>query len=173
MAKKLRIIQGVASGIRHLHSNRIVHRDIAARTFTYVAWNLSNRFSHSASYPANGDAGNILLTSEWDSKVSDFGMSRIITEADQSGKTTSATGPLRWVCHETLTLLAGPKRTRTTDSAAFAICRWPLRVSRTKNTRLLQMCGRLVYSVMKSLQSKNHMRTSMFSTREYGFAINI
>jgi serine/threonine protein kinase len=35
MDKKLKIISGVASGIRHLHSNMIVHRDIAASTCTF------------------------------------------------------------------------------------------------------------------------------------------
>jgi serine/threonine protein kinase len=57
---KLRIMLHIARGLQHLHAFRIVHRDLAAR--------------------------NILLTDGYRTgKISDFGMSRIVSEHSPVG----------------------------------------------------------------------------------------
>jgi serine/threonine protein kinase len=61
----------IAYGLLHLHQNNIVHRDLAAR--------------------------NILLANDGTPKISDFGMSRVITSATSVGKTKQTVGPLRWM----------------------------------------------------------------------------
>jgi predicted Ser/Thr protein kinase len=75
LEKKISWIKEIASGINHLHSNNIVHRDIAAR--------------------------NILLHND-EAKVTDFGMSRLIDEQQQRGTTKSELGPIRWMAPEAL-----------------------------------------------------------------------
>jgi hypothetical protein len=75
LEKKISWIKEIASGINHLHSNNIVHRDIAAR--------------------------NILLHND-EAKVTDFGMSRLINEQQQRGTTKSELGPIRWMAPEAL-----------------------------------------------------------------------
>ncbi len=61
----------IAYGLIHLHNNNIVHRDLAAR--------------------------NILLANDGTPKISDFGMSRVITSASSVGRTKQTIGPLRWM----------------------------------------------------------------------------
>jgi len=80
MDKKLilNILNGIASGMNHLHKQGIVHRDLAAR--------------------------NILLTASLDVKVSDFGMSKILENSEIDGqKTNSTIGPIRWMAPEFIT----------------------------------------------------------------------
>jgi hypothetical protein len=72
--QKLVWLQGAAKGLNHLHSNNIVHRDVAAR--------------------------NILLHQN-EPKLTDFGMSRFVEE-DQKGTTRSELGPIRWMSPESL-----------------------------------------------------------------------
>ena len=67
-------IAGIAQGLNHLHSNNIVHRDVAAR--------------------------NVLLHQN-EPKLTDFGMSRFVEE-DQKGTTRSELGPIRWMSPESL-----------------------------------------------------------------------
>jgi len=69
-----KILFGVAKGMVHLHSESIVHRDLAAR--------------------------NVLLGDNYEPKVSDFGMSRTNTGAENM--TTTETGPLKWMAPESL-----------------------------------------------------------------------
>ena len=57
---KLKIAQGIAAGMLHLHELGVIHRDLAAR--------------------------NILLDSNCNPKVSDFGMSRVAIQ--ESGNKT-------------------------------------------------------------------------------------
>jgi len=59
----------------HLHAEKIVHRDLAAR--------------------------NILLTSNYEPKVSDFGLSRI-KQTEATSKTASDVGPLKWMAPESI-----------------------------------------------------------------------
>jgi hypothetical protein len=72
--QQLSWLQGAAKGLNHLHSNNIVHRDVAAR--------------------------NILLHQN-EPKLTDFGMSRFVEE-DQKGTTRSELGPIRWMSPESL-----------------------------------------------------------------------
>jgi len=72
---KVSIAHGIAAGMLHLHKAGIIHRDLAAR--------------------------NILLTKEMVPKVSDFGMSRQTLE-DQTNKTASDIGPIRWMAPEAM-----------------------------------------------------------------------
>lgn len=61
-----RIVRGLAAGMAALASQNIVHRDLAAR--------------------------NVLLDANLDSKVADFGFSRIVGE-EKEGKTNASVGP--------------------------------------------------------------------------------
>jgi len=67
-----RIIVGIAKGMYHLHKCGIIHRDLATR--------------------------NVLLASDMNPKIADFGFSRI-TEKDEN-KTKSNEGPLRSMAPE-------------------------------------------------------------------------
>ncbi len=75
MHQKLQLLHGIGRGLSHLHSNNIVHRDIAAR--------------------------NVLLH-QGEPKLTDFGMSRLINEQQQRGTTKSELGPIRWMAPESL-----------------------------------------------------------------------
>jgi predicted Ser/Thr protein kinase len=75
MQQKLSWLLGMAKGLEHLHSNNIVHRDIAAR--------------------------NVLLHQN-EPKITDFGMSRLLEDDKQRGTTKSELGPIRWMAPESL-----------------------------------------------------------------------
>merc|ERR1719419_890495 len=84
-------------GVTYLHSEGMVHRDIAAR--------------------------NLLLTKHLEIRVSDFGMSRILGPDnsdmnDQYGKTTTMVGPLKWMSPESIRL---SKYSFKTDVYSFGI----------------------------------------------------
>jgi hypothetical protein len=74
LSQKLYWLKSICKGISHLHSNNIVHRDIAAR--------------------------NILLH-QGEPKITDFGLSRLVDE-QQRGTTKSELGPIRWMSPESL-----------------------------------------------------------------------
>eukprot|EP01114_Cavostelium_apophysatum_P013188 TRINITY_DN3132_c0_g1_i5.p1 TRINITY_DN3132_c0_g1~~TRINITY_DN3132_c0_g1_i5.p1 ORF type:complete len:1448 (-),score=345.98 TRINITY_DN3132_c0_g1_i5:8-4351(-) len=83
-------VRGIAAGMLHLHSEGIIHRDLACR--------------------------NILLHGDV-VKVSDFGMSRI-TQKEESNKTKTTVGPLKWMSPESLNdRIYGPK----TDIYSFGV----------------------------------------------------
>jgi len=91
----IHILKGVTSGMNHLHSEKVIHRDLAAR--------------------------NILLTTSLDAVVSDFGFARFLEEQQDSGKTTSTIGPLRWMSPESLLeRIYSPK----TDVYSFGVTAW-------------------------------------------------
>jgi hypothetical protein len=73
--QKVKWITSAAQGLSHLHSNNIVHRDVAAR--------------------------NVLLHQN-EPKITDFGMSRFVDEDDKKGTTRSELGPIRWMAPEAL-----------------------------------------------------------------------
>eukprot|EP01119_Soliformovum_irregulare_P007249 TRINITY_DN1964_c0_g1_i4.p1 TRINITY_DN1964_c0_g1~~TRINITY_DN1964_c0_g1_i4.p1 ORF type:complete len:920 (-),score=248.98 TRINITY_DN1964_c0_g1_i4:115-2874(-) len=70
-----KIVKGIALGMLHLHEDKVIHRDLATR--------------------------NILLTSNLEPKVADFGMSRQIAE-DDGGVTSTNVGPLKWMSPEAI-----------------------------------------------------------------------
>ncbi|KAL6043337.1 Non-receptor tyrosine-protein kinase TNK1, variant 2 [Balamuthia mandrillaris] len=72
--QQVRMALDVARGMRHLHANRITHRDLATR--------------------------NLLLDNDLTIKVSDFGMSRRLNSDTEVTK--SNTGPLKWMPPESL-----------------------------------------------------------------------
>jgi len=84
------IIMGITKGIFHLHKENIIHRDIAAR--------------------------NILLTSLYEPKVSDFGLAR--TNKKEENVTVSEVGPLKWMAPE---CIESKKYSTKSDVWAFGI----------------------------------------------------
>jgi serine/threonine protein kinase len=75
-ATVIKILRGIAAGMRHLHTEGIVHRDLAAR--------------------------NILLTASNDPKVADFGLSRTYVESGDPQHTKSDVGPVKWMAPESI-----------------------------------------------------------------------
>jgi hypothetical protein len=71
-----RIVSGIAAGMQSLSSQHIVHRDLAAR--------------------------NILLDSQLEPRVSDFGFSRVVGDDEKQGKTNATVGPIKWMPPESL-----------------------------------------------------------------------
>jgi len=69
------IIKGITAGMFHLENERLVHRDLAAR--------------------------NILLNSQFEAIVSDFGFARNLQSTD-SALTQSNIGPIRWMAPESI-----------------------------------------------------------------------
>lgn len=67
-----KILVGIAEGMNHLHSEKIIHRDLATR--------------------------NILLASDFSPKIGDFGLSRL--SQNNYHKTTTNVGPLKWFAPE-------------------------------------------------------------------------
>ena len=86
-----------ARGVAHLHRNRLVHRDIAARNF--------------------------LINSVGKIMVADFGMSRKL-QHDQAGNVTKTTvGPLRYMAPESL---ANSEYSMASDVWAFGVLLWEI-----------------------------------------------
>jgi Eph receptor A1 len=76
LEQKLKIIEGIASGLLHLHESGIVHRDLAAR--------------------------NVLLAKGNVAKISDFGLSRMVDQFERKGATASNIGPIKYMAPESL-----------------------------------------------------------------------
>lgn len=91
---KLRIARDSAAGLAFLHSQGIIHRDVAAR--------------------------NILVGENYECFISDFGYSRICESSaeDSGGTTKSNVGPVRWMAPEAMKdRVYGPK----TDAYSFGM----------------------------------------------------
>ncbi|KAL6040780.1 Ephrin type-A receptor 1 [Balamuthia mandrillaris] len=72
----IRIAMGITAGMQHLHSENIIHCDLAAR--------------------------NVLLSKSLDAKVSDFGMARVLNAEDEQHQTMAEVGPIRWMAPESM-----------------------------------------------------------------------
>eukprot|EP01117_Protostelium_nocturnum_P010679 TRINITY_DN3844_c0_g1_i3.p1 TRINITY_DN3844_c0_g1~~TRINITY_DN3844_c0_g1_i3.p1 ORF type:complete len:341 (+),score=120.78 TRINITY_DN3844_c0_g1_i3:504-1526(+) len=72
LIRKIKILNKTARGVLHLHSEGIIHRDLASR--------------------------NILLANSFEPKVSDFGMSTYASSMDAA----ETDGPLKWMAPESL-----------------------------------------------------------------------
>ncbi|PRP88093.1 hypothetical protein PROFUN_04184 [Planoprotostelium fungivorum] len=96
LPEKLRLLTEIAKGMHHLHKQKVVHRDLALR--------------------------NILLSSELQAKVSDFGMSRVNASGDGS-TTTANVGPLKWMPPEAI---SQSKYSTKSDVFSFSILIWEL-----------------------------------------------
>ncbi|PRP86359.1 hypothetical protein PROFUN_05500 [Planoprotostelium fungivorum] len=94
--EKLRLISEIAKGMRHLHQQKVVHRDLALR--------------------------NILLNDRLEAKVSDFGLSRVNGSEDGS-TTANAVGPLKWMSPEAIT---ENKYSTKSDVFSFGVVVWEI-----------------------------------------------
>ncbi|KAM7422756.1 hypothetical protein PAMA_010688 [Pampus argenteus] len=92
----LGMLRGIAAGMKYLSDMNYVHRDLAAR--------------------------NVLVNSNLDCKVSDFGLSRVL-EDDAEGTYTTRGGkiPIRWTAPEAI---AYRKFTSASDVWSFGIVMW-------------------------------------------------
>jgi hypothetical protein len=95
--EKIDFVKGIARGMLHLHNHNIIHRDLAAR--------------------------NILLSSTGVPKISDFGMSRVLTREDEEGKTKTNIGPIRWMAPESI---ANRIYSKKSDIWSFGIVVWEI-----------------------------------------------
>jgi len=85
---------GIARGVAFLHENNIVHRDLAAR--------------------------NILVSPPLIPRISDFGMSRVLTDGLNANKTYDTLGPIKWMAPEQMQLADGHKRGYSTATDVFS-----------------------------------------------------
>jgi serine/threonine protein kinase len=95
------LARGIASGMIHLHAEKILHRDLAAR--------------------------NILLGADATPKISDFGMSHVAPKQTGSDfdetKIESNVGPIRWMAPESIrSYIFSPK----TDVFSYGILLWEI-----------------------------------------------
>uniref|UniRef100_UPI003AAE55C7 ephrin type-B receptor 4b-like n=1 Tax=Centroberyx gerrardi TaxID=166262 RepID=UPI003AAE55C7 len=92
------MLRGIAAGMKYLSEMSFVHRDLAAR--------------------------NILVNSNLVCKVSDFGLSRFLTENSSDPTYTSSLGgkiPIRWTAPEAI---AYRKFTSASDAWSYGIVMW-------------------------------------------------
>lgn len=82
------MILQLASGLAHLHENRIIHRDLAARNVLLLK--------------KRGDPGDVAHIGKHSLKISDFGMSRSVSEESQQGQTATTFGPVPWMAPEAI-----------------------------------------------------------------------
>jgi len=76
MPTVIRMACDISAGMAHLHAEGVVHRDLASR--------------------------NLLLDAQLNIKITDFGLSRVMTESE-TNFTQSEVGPLKWMAPESIT----------------------------------------------------------------------
>lgn len=96
MQQKLEFMLGIVRGIFHLHSEQIVHRDLATR--------------------------NVLLAADLTPKVCDFGMSRHLGNSN-ADTTKNDVGPLKWMAPEAI---AENIYSFKTDIYSFGVVCWEI-----------------------------------------------
>jgi len=94
--QKIKFCKGIASGMSHLHTEGIIHRDLATR--------------------------NILLSEGNTPKISDFGLSRF-GNADDDNQTKSDVGPLKWMAPEAIKARVYGKKT---DVWSYGVTVWEI-----------------------------------------------
>jgi len=96
MGHVLRFALDTCQGMAYLHGSRIIHRDLK---------------SH-----------NLLVDKDWNIKVCDFGLSRVLEETHRSS-TLTACGTPCWTAPE---ILRGKRYTVKADVYSFGICLWEM-----------------------------------------------
>jgi serine/threonine protein kinase len=98
LLQKVSILKGIASGMMHLHSERIVHRDLAARNVLV---------RHKS--PNGADRSPLTLIPQLSKqdktyipKISDFGLSKEDMDFFEPKTIVDATGPIRWMASEAI-----------------------------------------------------------------------
>jgi len=97
MEMNMKFVKGVASGMLHLHSEKIIHRDLAAR--------------------------NILLDKDFEPVIADFGLSRVVQGNNSKQATKSDVGPIKWMAPESLT---NKVYSIKTDVWSFGVLCWEI-----------------------------------------------
>ncbi|MEQ2209087.1 Ephrin type-A receptor 2 [Xenoophorus captivus] len=127
----LGMLRGIAAGMKYLSDMNYVHRDLAAR--------------------------NVLVNSNLECKVSDFGLSRIL-EDDAEGTYTTRGGkiPIRWTAPEAIEYR---KFTSASDVWSFGIVMWEVMKAINEAYRLPapMECPSAIYQLM--LQCWQHDRS--------------
>eukprot|EP01114_Cavostelium_apophysatum_P013059 TRINITY_DN3083_c0_g1_i3.p1 TRINITY_DN3083_c0_g1~~TRINITY_DN3083_c0_g1_i3.p1 ORF type:complete len:1051 (-),score=199.17 TRINITY_DN3083_c0_g1_i3:34-2943(-) len=118
---RMKIITGIALGMFHLHKEKVVHRDLAAR--------------------------NVLLSQNFEPKISDFGLARVNSENDDN-QTTSNIGPIKWMAPECISEL---KYSTASDVWAYGCTLVEILTRRAPygDMDLLQIAGMIVYKDLK------------------------
>eukprot|EP01117_Protostelium_nocturnum_P001837 TRINITY_DN1230_c0_g1_i3.p1 TRINITY_DN1230_c0_g1~~TRINITY_DN1230_c0_g1_i3.p1 ORF type:complete len:936 (+),score=218.52 TRINITY_DN1230_c0_g1_i3:3257-6064(+) len=96
LESKIKLLNGIAKGMLHLHLEKVIHRDLAVR--------------------------NILLTKFQEPKVADFGLSRQL-DSQSSSVTNSNVGPLMWMSPEAI---QERKYSNKSDSWSFGVVIWEI-----------------------------------------------
>eukprot|EP01117_Protostelium_nocturnum_P019719 TRINITY_DN8614_c0_g1_i2.p1 TRINITY_DN8614_c0_g1~~TRINITY_DN8614_c0_g1_i2.p1 ORF type:complete len:201 (-),score=53.95 TRINITY_DN8614_c0_g1_i2:65-667(-) len=140
---KMNWILGISRGVLHLHSEGVIHRDLACR--------------------------NVLLDRGLEAKVSDFGMSREHADAETTAKTTTKLGPLKWMAPESI---FQQDYSVKSDAFSFGVVVWEiihikdpwagftpmdasLQIKEGKRLEIQDDCNPLLIKIMKECWSEN------------------
>ena len=82
---------GIAEGLAYLHDNNVIHGDMKAVSQWYLILTYLNRFVQD----------NVLMSSEGQPLICDFGLSRVVPESvSLSNSTNNMRGSTRWMAAE-------------------------------------------------------------------------
>lgn len=93
MSQMVKLAMQVADGVRHLHKYNIIHRDLACR--------------------------NLLVDSQLEVYVSDFGFARQKDVAKETGFTQPTLGPIKWEAPESL---EKKQYSEKSDAYMYGVC---------------------------------------------------